>query len=243
MTTPDLLYVAVIAIALLLDHFALWPAFLRRSHADPGRARVWLWSRWMSMLWTLVAAGVALWVFEARAWRSLRLIVPQGWRLLGAIGLVSVLAITYTRTAVKVARSSRSRRIRVQKQFGSVAVALPHTQYELGWFVALSLSAGFCEEFIFRGYLIWAFQWVLGLWGAAALSAVVFTAAHAYQGPKGMAGAGIAGSLLTVVVLTSGSLFPAIASHAILDIGQGVLAWLVLREVPDAAETVAQLDE
>src|SRR5882724_8428309 len=39
MRTPDLLYLALIQILLLLDYFLLWPAFLRRSQANPGRAR------------------------------------------------------------------------------------------------------------------------------------------------------------------------------------------------------------
>ncbi len=63
MTTTDTLYLALIAILLLLDYFVLWPTFLRRSQADPGRARTRLWSSWMIMLWTLVAALLALWLF------------------------------------------------------------------------------------------------------------------------------------------------------------------------------------
>ncbi len=231
MTTPDFLYLAVIAVGLLLDHFALWPAFLQRSQIDSGRARLWLWSRWMGLLWTLAAAGIALWLLEARSWRSLGLIAPHGWRLLAATLLVLALAITYARTAARIARGSRSRRIRLQRQFETVGAALPHTGSELRWFVALSLTAGFCEEFIFRGYLIWSLQSMLGLWGAAALSVVIFAAAHSYQGRKGILGAGIAGALLTMVVLIFGSLFPAMAAHALIDIGQGLVAWLVLREL------------
>jgi CAAX protease family protein len=231
MTTPDLFYLTFIAIGFFLDHFALWPAFLRRSQADPGRARLWIWSGWMGMLWTLVAAGVVLWLFEARDWGSLRLVVPHGWRLWGATGLVLTLAIMYARTIAKVLRVPRSRRAALQNQLGKLAFVLPHSQSELGWFVTLSLSAGFCEEFVFRGYLIWAFRPLLGLWGAAAFSVVVFTAAHAYQGKKGALGTGVAGTAFTLVVLISGSLFPAVALHALVDIGQGLVAWLVLREV------------
>lgn len=107
MTTADLLYLALIAILLLLDYFVLWPTFVRRSQADPGRERTWLWSSWMIELWTLVAAGVALWLFEARTWGSLRLVSPHGWRLWGSIGLVLMLVITNARSAVRIARSTR----------------------------------------------------------------------------------------------------------------------------------------
>jgi membrane protease YdiL (CAAX protease family) len=241
MTAPDLLYLALIAILLLLDYFVLWPAFLRRSQAEPGRARLWLWSGWMIMLWTLVAAGVALWLFKARAWESLRLVVPQGWRLWSAIGLVLMLVIAYARTALRIARSKRAKRI----QMGSphVEKLAPRTRSELGWWVAMSLSAGFCEEFIFRGYLIWVFQPLLGLWAAAGFSVVVFAAAHAYQGAKGILATGVVGGLLTLVVLISGSLLPAIALHALVDIGTGLVAWLALRKVLGAGDVTTELRE
>ena len=236
MTTPDSLYLALIAILLLLDYFVLWPTFLRRSQANQGRARLWLWSGWMILLWTLIAAGVALWLFEARAWGALRLITPHGWRLWGAIGLVLALAITYARTVVRIARSKRPRRTKMGN--AHVERLAPHTRSELGWWVAVSLSAGFCEEFIFRGYLIWAFQPVFGLWGAAAFSVVGFAAAHAYQGAKGFLATGVVGSLLTFVVLMFGSLLPAMALHALVDIAQGLVAWLVLREVSREGDMV-----
>src|SRR5437764_5514841 len=113
MTTPDLLYLSLIAIVLLLDYFVLWPAFLRWSQADPGRARRWLWSGWMIMLWTLVAAGVALWLFEARAWKLLRFVIPHGWRLWVAIGLVLAFAVASARPAATIPRSKRPRRVRM----------------------------------------------------------------------------------------------------------------------------------
>jgi len=241
MTTADGLYLALIAILLSLDHFVLWPTFLRRSQADPASGRLFLWSGWMIELWTLVAAGVALWLFEARAWGSLRLITPHGWRLWGAIGLVLMLVITYARTAVRIARSKRPKRIK----FGnpSVEKLAPHTRSELGWWIATSLSAGFCEEFIFRGYLIWAFQPLLGLWGAAAFSVVVFAFAHSYQGVKGILSVGIVGALFTLVVLIFGSLWPAIVLHALTDIGSGLVAWVALRKVQGEGDLVARLGE
>ncbi|HKK07414.1 MAG TPA: hypothetical protein VKA44_00865, partial [Gemmatimonadota bacterium] len=95
MTTPDLLYLAFITAALLLDHVALWPSFLRRAEADAGRARAWVWSAWMTMLWTLVAAGAALWLVTGRPWEALRLSVPHGWRLWSGVVLLAAVALVY----------------------------------------------------------------------------------------------------------------------------------------------------
>jgi membrane protease YdiL (CAAX protease family) len=119
----------------------------------------------------------------------------------------------------------------------------PHTDAELAWFVALSVSAGICEEFVFRGYLIWLLQPVLGLWGAAAVSLVVFAAAHAYEGTKGVLAVAIAGSLLTLIVLAFGSLVPAIAVHMLVDAGEGFVCWLALHEREATRDTGPGLPE
>ena len=230
MATPDKLYVALIAIALTIDHFVLWREFLRRSETDPARARIWIWSAWTIMLWTLVAAGIALWIVEERNWASLWLVLPEGWWLVGAIVLVLAVLALYTRSVSKVSHLTPERRTALQSRFGDLDVLLPHTRTELIWFIVLSLSAGFCEEFIFRGYLIWVLQPSLTLWGAAAFSVVLFAMAHAYQGSKGIMRTGTVGLLLTAVVLIFGSLLPAIIIHAVMDIGSGAGAWLVFRE-------------
>lgn len=241
MTIPDLVYLALIALLMAFDHFVLWPTFLRRSDADAGRARLWLWSGWMMVIWVLTGFGTALWMFDGRAWEALRFTAPHGWRLWVAIGLVLALVAAYAPPILRFSGTRRPKRVK----FGSVAVErlVPHTRAELGWWVAVSLSAGFCEEFIFRGYLIWAFQPAFGLWGAAVFSVVVFAAGHAYQGVKGIVASGTIGAVLTLLVLGLGSLWPAIILHALLDIGQGLIGWLVLRAVPGESGGAGSIGE
>lgn len=229
MTTLDLLYVALLAAAFLLDGFVLWPSFLRRSKDHPARARLWVWSFWMAMLWSLVCAGVAVWLANDRTWATLGLTAVRGWPSWVAIGLFAALAIAYGRSFAKLARATDAQLAGLRNRFGDLAAMLPHTRPELRWFVALSLSAGFCEEFIFRGYLIWFFNPLLGSWGAAATSVLLFAAAHAYQGIGGVVKTGIIGAAMTLMVLAFASLWPAIAIHALVDIGAGVTAWLILR--------------
>ena len=98
------------------------------------------------------------------------------------------------------------------------------------WFGGVSLTAGFCEEFLFRGYFIWALAPWLGWWGAAALSLLIFASGHAYQGWNGALRTGIVGAIFTLVVAIFGSLWPAIALHALIDLSNGMFAWLALRE-------------
>jgi CAAX protease family protein len=231
MAIPDALYLAFIATGFWIDHFVVWRAFVRRSRTDLGRARAELWSRWIVLLWTLAGAGVALWIVEARGWEALRLIPPHRWRLWIASALVAALAGSYARRIARIARSTRGRRVKIACT-ADVERLLPHSVPELRRWLAVSLSAGLCEEFVFRGYLIWAFQPLLGVWGAAALSVGAFAAAHSYQGAKGVLATGTAGTAFTVVVLALGSLLPAMALHAIVDIGEGLAAWLVVARAP-----------
>ena len=58
------------------------------------------------------------------------------------------------------------------------------------------------------------------------------------QGVNGILSTGIVGTLLTLVVLIFGSLWPAIALHALVDIGSGLVAWLALRQVQGEGVTV-----
>ncbi len=230
MANTDIIYLALIAAGLSLDHFVLWRSFLRRYAEGAWRARRWLWMSWMCVLWGLTGFGIWLWMAHGRDWGALRLVVPHGWRLWVAIGLAALLVLMQMPPILRYAGSRRPKRVR----FGNPAVErlVPRTGAELVWWVAVSLTAGFCEEFIFRGYLISIFTPLITLWGAAAFSVCIFALGHAYQDARGVVATGVIGAILTLIVLGLGSLWPAIVVHALMDIGQGVTAWLALRGRP-----------
>ena len=229
MTLLDTLYLGLVALALLLDHFVLWRIFLRWVAVDPGPARLRYWSIWMTLMWVLVAGGMALWIANGRAWRALGFTFSPGWGFYLALGLNLAFVVIQGRGASQVARKPRAR-AKLRETYAKLVVILPHTRTELSWFLALSLTAGFCEEFIFRGYLIWALQPWASWWGAAVIAVILFALGHAYQGVSGIVRTGILGAVMTLVFAISSSLWPAILLHALIDIGSGLIAWLVLRE-------------
>lgn len=236
----DLIYVTLFAVALpLWDYLVYWPAYQRLSQTDPATARKRLWTAASLWPWAIVAIGAALWMASDRSWASFGFSVPQGWRLRTSIALFVLIAAYYIYAIATVARSADARAgIRQQ---ATLTVVLPHTRSELYRWSGVALTAGFCEEFLYRGYFIWVFAPWLGWWGAAALSVLFFAAGHAYQGWKGVLHTGIVGAVFTLVVATLDSLWPAIALHAIVDLGSGVIAWLALREVSAKAGPTASL--
>jgi membrane protease YdiL (CAAX protease family) len=236
---PDLLYLVLLAVVWpLITHFVYWPAFRRLSRTDPAWTRRWLWASAMGDQWSLVAFGTALWMASYRSWTSFGFSVPEGWRLWTSIALFLLLAAYYVRAVATLARSA-DERARLRQQLGALTDVIPHTRTEVYWFGGVSLTAGFCEEFLYRGYFIWVFAPWLGWWGAAALSLSFFAVGHLYQGWTGVLRTGMVGAFFTLIVGILDSLWPAIALHALVDLSGGVMAWLVLREGSgkgDAAE-------
>jgi membrane protease YdiL (CAAX protease family) len=101
---------------------------------------------------------------------------------------------------------------------------LPDTRAEKGVFVILSMAAGFGEELAYRGFLIPGLALLLGgEWTAALLSSLLFGVLHAYQGWLGIVRTAALGLLLAAGFLISGSLWPAVLAHAILDVVAGLL--------------------
>jgi membrane protease YdiL (CAAX protease family) len=102
---------------------------------------------------------------------------------------------------------------------GDIETLLPRTKNEKLWFIFVALSAGVCEELIFRGYGLRLFE-SMGFTGMPLLivSAVVFGLAHIYQGFVGVITTAAMGALFTLIYIQTGSLWWSIAAHIFIDL-------------------------
>src|SRR5579859_4235685 len=100
-----------------------------------------------------------------------------------------------------------------------VRALIPQTRREMFWAVlVIAPTAAFCEEFLYRGFLMAELsQRLHSVALTAALSSVAFGLAHTYQGFSGVARAALLGSLLSIPVIRLGSVFPSMASHFLID--------------------------
>lgn len=112
----------------------------------------------------------------------------------------------------------------------TVKALLPQGPAEAAVWVLLSLAAGFCEEFVFRGYLQRQLLVATGkgAW-AILIQAVVFGAAHGYQGIKGMITISVYGVLFGILAVVRKSLRPGMMQHAGQDIVSGIAGSLLAR--------------
>lgn len=101
---------------------------------------------------------------------------------------------------------------------------LPVTRREKGLYTGLSLCAGFGEELAYRGYAIPA---VIVAGGSApvalALTSTAFAVLHSYQGVLGVVRTGVVGVIMGAVFLHTGSLWPPIVGHVLIDLAVGFL--------------------
>lgn len=117
-----------------------------------------------------------------------------------------------------------------KEELEAMRILVPRTPAELVVWVALSVTAGFCEELIFRGYLQRQFLALTGNDGfAVLLQSLVFGAAHLYQGWKGALTITVYGALFGVLAAWRKSLRPGMIQHAAQDSFSGILGSLAIR--------------
>jgi membrane protease YdiL (CAAX protease family) len=104
-------------------------------------------------------------------------------------------------------------------QVRNIMVLLPGTMAERSLWVALSLSAGFCEEFIYRGYFLRQFQHFTGsIVAAIVLQAVCYGIAHAALPFRIVVLVTCLGILFGSVAAWRRTLVPGMLMHAALDL-------------------------
>ena len=101
---------------------------------------------------------------------------------------------------------------------------LPQNFLEYSSFFILALSAGFCEEVIYRGYFQKQFSAVLkNKWIAIVLQGILFGMSHGYQGIKYIIVISVYGVLFGLLVNYVENLKPAIVAHSWQDIFSGII--------------------
>jgi membrane protease YdiL (CAAX protease family) len=233
-TKLDYVYLVTIAVIWpLYEYLVDWPEIQRLFGERQGGARARMYARSITTQWVLVAAGVALWEFKDRDYGPLRLGLPERWRMWLAILLIVLLTALQCMQVLKVLRNPELRtHLRAMLKESDLANLLPHTKHEFDMFIAASITAGVCEEFLFRGFFIVILAPKLGWWPSAALGVALFGALHAYQGKAGIVRTALVGALMTFVLVATQSLVTAMALHTLIDGGSGLVTWIALREDP-----------
>lgn len=115
---------------------------------------------------------------------------------------------------------------------------MPATATQFLNFIFLAVAAGFCEEVIYRGFMITYLQNLLGTGLAATtailvLPAVAFGFGHFYQGGKAVLKIILMAILFGFFYLRTNTLWPLMLLHTAIDIVGGLMSWWLLRTPND----------
>ena len=208
---PDTVLLAILLVAM--------PAFALAQLPLVGGTPIERLPAYWGSITTLWLIGTACWLVGTRAGGAAAVgavWIPLGPLVVWSIGLtLAALATMFVFRQIAVALGTRESPI--------LRALLPRTREERGVFALLSVAAGVGEEIAYRGYAIPVLATFMGVPGAAALTSVVFGILHGYQGLLGTVRTTLMGGLLAWGFLASGSLLPAIAAHALIDLMAGLL--------------------
>ena len=215
------------------------PLERRAYQSDRGpRRKLVAYGLTIAVMWILTAA--AIWIC---GWGPLiqSPIAPNAWLPAATITVPAIGAVTAGYLVVALLpllQSLRGPRWRtayaaaMRQAFSSIPGILPNVGVERATFLLLSISAGICEEILFRGFLIRLLHdgaLALPLAAALATSSLIFGLGHTYQGFKGVVGTAIGGLFLGLLFLLGGNLIPAMVLHALLD----MQVVFILRPTPE----------
>ena len=206
-----------------------WPAFVRAAKAGTPGVRMRAYAEILVVQWTLTL--LLLWSgwSSGRPWGELGLSMPglAGGIGLGIAAVLALLMVVQVRGLARGVGDDVAASLRAQ--LGDTALLLPHTLAEHRTFRAVSMTAGFCEEVVFRGFLpLYLLAWLPSPW-TWIVAVCVFGLAHAYQGPRGVLKTGMVGAVMAGATVLTGSLWTAIVLHALIDLQGGAVGYAVLR--------------
>jgi membrane protease YdiL (CAAX protease family) len=232
---PAWLVAALVALPVLdvLHSFSPWShrLWVEQDHT----AWTTFWSTVVGLRWTQTAvAGVVLATVDAPL-ADVGLRLPSTPVLAGSLLLAAAAAAGY------VVVATRTPTVPPSDAPNDISTTYPANRRErVLWFVAGGLTAGVCEEFVYRGAVFAALLGAgLGLPAAAVVAALSFAASHGFAVLNPVALAIYVGYALaaTGIVVATGSLLPAMAVHAAWNL---VAATRDLRnEAPEVTDAAA----
>ncbi|HKK92804.1 MAG TPA: CPBP family intramembrane glutamic endopeptidase [Longimicrobiales bacterium] len=144
------------------------------------------------------------------------------WSVVATVGGVAVLVV-----------ANLISRFMNWRETDLVRLLMPSNGVERVGFVVVSITAGIGEELAYRAFLLGLLSTAFGApWTAAAVTSIAFGLLHAYQGPLGMLRTGSIGFLFAAVVVISGSVWPVVVGHIMINLTAGLALgeWLLERD-------------
>ncbi len=225
LTIFDHIFVSILFIVVPVLSVKDVRSFKSQLNAGKPNARLFFYRSTIAWSWGLTLAVAALWLWYKRSILQLGFGLEINKGFWAGFVIVVVACGVMIMQVIALRRDPEKLRA-VAKRLESAQELLPRTKREAREFVAVSITAGICEEIIYRGYLMVYLSSAIaigGMWPAALLSSLAFGLGHAYQGPMGMLKTGLVGLAMAGLYLSTGSIWLPIVLHVAMDLAAGTV--------------------
>lgn len=187
-------------------------------------------------LWFIALVVVVIWMLTGRPLKLLGFQPPlaDSWGQIGIITLIFLVAY-----GIDVGTDLLNPRsiAKAKKHLEKHTPFIPATSYEMRQFLLVAVTAGICEEIIFRGFFITYF---LNLFGdntqgqaiALIVPTILFALAHYYQGWKAIGKIALLSLAFGYIYLISRSLWIPIILHTLVDWWSGLAGKYIVNVEP-----------
>jgi uncharacterized protein len=205
--------------------------FEGRLRSDPG-ARRSFYRRLLVLEWGLALLALVIWLSAPGVDAGeVGLRWPQQWPgpVTGLVVLIVLLFVVVSTRALRsgallddaapVRRPGEGRH--AEPPTHATLALLPRTPGERRLFTLVGVTAGVCEEWLYRGFFLAVVAALAGGLPTGALvvvAAAAFGLAHAYQGRVGIVTTGLLGGIMAAIYLQTGSLLVPVLLHAVIDL-------------------------
>lgn len=231
-------HILIFALTIVFPLYGLltWKKFKRSVRSGSPNAKKKAYVETIVLEWAFAIGVLIWWTLQGRNLGELGLNIEVNLRFLIAQFLV-IVGCAYLiwqwhfvrKLEGKIPESLRA-------QIETVAEMIPFTSGERNLFIAVALTAGICEELLYRGYLLWYMKSYVSWIPAILICIIVFGLGHTYQGRSGILKTGLTGGLMMAIYVFSGSLIGPMILHSVNDITGGLIGREVIRN-PVSAQT------
>lgn len=237
----DHLVFLVLAVFLSFEGRRRYRALLAGIDAGRADARVREYRNVLMEEWLLTAVVAGGWLVLSRGPATIGLMPRNTTPTLVGYG-VTVLIIVILLLESRLIFGSEKKRQKVRKSIASAVAFLPVNHQEKTLFGFVAITAGICEEFLYRGFLLtYLTGWLPGqpTWLIIVLGGAFFGFAHLYQGAVGVLKTGVVGVLLGGLYWLTGSLWAPMLLHTAIDLNSGWVGWRVMQDDVNGDESVS----
>ncbi|MBT1451305.1 CPBP family intramembrane metalloprotease [Glaciecola sp. XM2] len=209
--------------------FSLWEADKAKvAVLDGHKTKIRAYKEAMVFMWIPTVLLMLLLLIGTILPSALGLTWHNSWRSWGGVALALGVIGYFTYSVYSLGQSAEKRHAYRKAIAGNHDWMMPSNTSELRWFtLGLSVSAGICEELLFRGFLIGVLSQEIGIVTSVTVSSVLFGMCHLYQGWKNVLRTALVGLVLALIFVFTEVLWVVIALHIAVDVYGGIVGYLL----------------